>query len=143
MTFPTLQHMALTDRQIRLVQKSWRLLRDIDPQVVGDLFYSKLFLDHPEVRAMFPKDLKMQHQKLLDMISKVVARLDHLGDMNGEIKEMGKRHEGYGVLPHHYGWVGSALLWTIKNGMNKEWSPELEEAWTVCYTNLVELMLEA
>lgn len=143
MTFPTLQTMPLTDPQIRLVRKSWSALRDIPPQVVGDLFYSKLFLDHPELRSMFPKDLTMQHHLLIEIIGKVVARLNRLDELAVEIREMGLRHESYGVIPRHYDWVGSALLWTLQNGMNTDWTPELEAAWAECYATLVKLMLDS
>lgn len=141
---PSDQHnlhpMKLTAQHIKLVQQSWRNLRDINPQIIADLFYTKLFFDHPEARGLFPKDMTAQHQKLIDMLNVVVARLDHLETLTTEIDAMGKRHVTYGAQPQHYEWVGAALLWTLKRGIGMDWTPELEEAWTICYQSLAAQM---
>lgn len=47
----------MTPAQIKIVKKTWQILRRISPVVVADAFYSKLFLDHPELRRMFPNDM--------------------------------------------------------------------------------------
>jgi hemoglobin-like flavoprotein len=48
----------MNKEQIQLVKQSWKLLRNIDPAIVGDLFYSKLFADNPQVKKCFPKTWK-------------------------------------------------------------------------------------
>jgi hemoglobin-like flavoprotein len=55
----------MNKEQIQLVKQSWKLLRNIDPAIVGDLFYSKLFADNPQVKKMFPKNMKEQYKKLV------------------------------------------------------------------------------
>ncbi len=47
----------MTKEEIKLVKQSWRIFRSIDPAVVGDLFYSKLFTDNPGIRKMFPDQM--------------------------------------------------------------------------------------
>ncbi len=123
----------MTPAQINLVKKSWRLLRLVPPELVADTFYSKLFLEHPELRRMFPKDMQEQYKKLMDMLSTMVARLDNIGGIEPEIQAMGRRHEGYGVKEQHYGMVGAALLWTLEKGLGSDWDTDTAEAWTVCY----------
>lgn len=141
MISPTFQAMTLAAKHIKLVQQSWRALRDVNAQLIGDLFYSRLFFEHPEARALFPKDMTAQHQKLIDMINVVVARLEHLETLTDEIEALGRRHDGYGTLPHHYGWVGESLLWTLERGLGDDWTPAVQEAWTICYTTLADAML--
>ncbi|MEO6038524.1 MAG: globin domain-containing protein [Saprospiraceae bacterium] len=126
-----------------LVQNSWRLLRSLDPQLVGDLFYSKLFLDHPELRAMFPKDMTGQHQKLVAKFNVVIARLDHLEDLKADIAALARRHAEYGVVRQHYAFVGTALLWALERGMVDDWSPPVAEAWQHCYAVLSSAMIQA
>lgn len=123
----------MTSSQILLVKKSWRLLRNLPPELVADAFYSKLFLDHPELRRMFPKQMDDQYKKLIDMLSSMVARLDNLGSLEQEIIEMAKRHVGYGVQNKHYEMVGAALLWTLEKGLGADWNEETAEAWAACY----------
>ncbi len=76
------------------------------------------------------------------MLSYMVARLDHPEQLVAEIREMGKRHLGYGVRPEHYAMVGDALLWTLERGLGTDWTPETAEAWGACYTLIAGVMQE-
>ena len=133
----------MTDEQIILVKKSWKLFRDIDHILVGDTFYSKLFAENPALRKMFPQDMKTQYAKLIDMLSTIVARLDHLDDLTDEIAALARRHVQYGVRPAHYRLVGNALLWTLQQGLGNDWTEEVKEAWTKCYNILADTMIAA
>ena len=133
----------MTPQQITLVQNSWRLLRSLDPQLVGDLFYSKLFLDHPEVRPMFPKDMIEMRRKLIAKINVIVARLEQFEALKPDIGALARRHVEYGVVPQQYGYVGAALLWTLEHGLGHDWTPEVAEAWQTCYEILSSTMIQA
>lgn len=131
----------MTEKQIILVKKSWKVFRDIDPHKIGDVFYSKLFLDHPELRRMFPRNMDEQYRKLIDMLSTVVARLDNMDDLTNDIAAMARRHASYGVKNQHYKMVGDALLWTLQHGIGKDWTNEHLDAWSTCYNELAEAMM--
>jgi hemoglobin-like flavoprotein len=133
----------MTAEQIKLVKQSWRLFRSIDPAIVGDLFYSKLFADNPSLRKMFPKKMDEQYKKLVEMLTAIVTRLDNLYVITEEIAAMARRHVDYGVRPVHYKLVGNALLWTLEKGLGKDWDGPTKEAWTKCYTVLSETMIKA
>lgn len=132
----------MTPQQTALVKKTWRELSGIQPATLGDLFYTKLFTDHPSLRKMFPSNMQEQNQKLIDMLHAIIIRLDKLDELTDEIAAMAQRHEGYGVRPAHYRFVGSALLWTLKKGIGDHWTREIEEAWTCCYNMLAETMIQ-
>ena len=131
----------LTKKEIVLIKKSWSLIRKIDPVVAGDMFYSKLFFDNPELRKIFPEDMKSQCRKLIDMLNTIVERLEKIDELKGDIVDMAKRHEGYGVKPQHYNMVGRALLWTLQKGLEKEWTEEVRSAWINCYAILSGTMI--
>lgn len=131
----------MTESEIILVKRSWVMIRSVDPVIVGDLFYSKLFSDQPALRKMFPKEMNEQYTKLLNMINTIIARLDKIDEMTDEIAAMARRHVDYGVRPAHYKKVGKALIWTIKNGLGNDWTPELENAWNKCYNSLMNFMI--
>lgn len=135
--------MGLTLEQIQLVKKSWSPFRRIDPKLVGDVFYSRLFMEYPALRRLFPKDMSEQYQKLLAMVNLIVGRLNQLDKLSDDISELARRHVRYGVKEEHYAAVGNALLWTLEQGMGKEWVPEVREAWTACYTTLSDTMINA
>lgn len=133
----------MTPRQISLVKSSWKLLREVDPLLLGEVFYSCLFLNMPAARNMFTVNMQEQYGKLLDMIHAVVTRLDRLEEITEEIKQLAIRHVHYGVKPEHYAHVGDALLWTLAKGLGKDWDKDTEEAWTTCYQLLSSTMIEA
>ena len=133
----------MTDEQIQLVKKSWKKFRGVNPAVVGDLFYSKLFIDNPSLRKMFPSDMEKQYEKLIDMLNAIVIRLDKLQEMSIEIQAMTQRHVGYGVKPAHYKLVGNALLWTLEKGLGDDWTEDVKAAWTACYTILADTMINS
>ncbi len=133
----------MTTRQILLVKSTWKLFRNMDPVVVGDAFYSKLFSQHPSLRKMFPSEMSKQYQKLMDMLTTIVSRLDRLDELSDDIAEMAQRHEGYGVKIAHYKVVGDALLWTLEHGLGRDWTDEVREAWQCCYKVLADTMIGA
>ena len=131
----------LTKRETALIKKSWSLLRKIDPVVLGDVFYNKLFFDNPELRKMFPEDMEGQYRKLLDMLNTIIERLEKIDELKGDIVAMAKRHEGYGVKPEHYSMVGIALIWTLQKSLGTEWTDEVRSAWVNCYAILSGTMI--
>ena len=128
----------LTKNETALIKKSWGLLRKIDPIVLGDVFYSKLFLDNPELRKLFPQDMEGQYRKLLDMLNTIIERLEKIDELKGDIVAMAKRHEGYGVKPEQYSAVGIALIWTLQKRLGAEWTDEIRSAWVNCYAIYLE-----
>jgi hemoglobin-like flavoprotein len=133
----------MTEKEIQLVKKSWRHFRQIKPEIVASTFYSKLFIDNPELRSLFPSNMQDQYEKLINMLNIVIARLDKINDLIADIEAMAVRHKDYGTKPEHYQMVGAALLWTLKRGLGDDWDSETEAAWTKCYTVLAETMIAA
>jgi hemoglobin-like flavoprotein len=131
----------LTEHEMTLIKKSWNRLRTIDPVVIGDAFYSKLFFERPALRRMFPVEMDAQYKKLVDMLNTIVMRIENLDELTEEIIAMAKRHEGYGVKQEHYAPVGEALIWTLKVGLASEWNEDLQNAWGKCYGILSNAMI--
>ena len=117
--------------------------RNIDPALVGDVFYGKLFMENPSFRRMFPKSMNEQYKKLLDMLSVIVGRLDNPGDMMNDVTAMARRHVHYGVKPEHYSAVGKALLWMLEHGLGKDWNEAVKQAWSTCYNMIATAMIDA
>ncbi|GAA4323387.1 globin domain-containing protein [Flaviaesturariibacter amylovorans] len=133
----------MNQQQIALVKETWSTVAALDPLVVGDLFYNRLFTIIPEVRPMFRGDIPEQSKKLLHMLHYVIRKLDRLDDIMDEVRKLAQRHVGYGVQATHYHSVGSALLWTLEQGLGEAWTEEAQEAWIACYTLLAGAMIGA
>ncbi len=132
----------MTPHQIALVQGSFRKVVPI-AGTAADLFYDRLFHIAPEVRPMFPADLSEQKRKLIQMLAVAVGGLSKLEEIVPAVEDLGRRHVGYGVVPAHYGSVGAALLWTLKQGLGADFTPEVETAWAETFGLLSGAMIAA
>lgn len=135
--------MELTREQIAVIKKNWSVFRDMEPRLVCDVFYGKLFYDNPPLRKLFPENMDEQYRKLMNMLNRIVARLDDFDSIKAELQAVGKRHVAYGVRPELYGPVGIALLWTLQQGLGSDWTPEARLAWQTCYAKIAIIMQEA
>jgi hemoglobin-like flavoprotein len=133
----------MTDEQIALVKRTWKIFREIDPALIGDVFYSKLFIEVPQVKHLFKTSRDIQSKKLVEMLSTIVGRLDRLDELTEDIKQLALRHVDYGVKVTHYREVGAALLWMLQQGLGADWNKEVEAAWEACYETLASTMIKA
>lgn len=133
----------MTEQQITLVKNSWKIFQSINPVLVGDVFYSKLFMTAPALKTMFHVPKAIQSAKLVEMLNVIVGRLDKLDELTKDIADLAKRHTAYGVKPEHYTVTGNALLWTLEQGLGKDWTPDVAQAWTTCYALLSATMINA
>ena len=133
----------LTEREIELIKSSWKLLRKVDPVLIGDVFYSKLFVDLPQAQHLFKTPREEQSKKLIATLTLIVSKLDQLHQITNEIEQLAIRHVHYGVKPEHYKSVGNALIWTIERGLGVDWTEELKQAWTNCYSILSTTTINA
>jgi len=133
----------MTPKQVKLVRSSWSQVAALDPEMVGSLFYNRLFEIAPGVKDMFHRPLPEQSRKLLTILDHVIEKLDALGEIVENIVKLAHRHDGYGVKPEHFAEVGEALLWTIGKSLGEKWNDELKEAWAMCYVTLSSTMINA
>jgi hemoglobin-like flavoprotein len=132
----------MTPEQIELVQRSWRQVAPI-ADTAAQLFYERLFTLDPSLRALFRGDMKEQGRKLMTMISVAVSGLTRLEQLVPAVQALGRRHAGYGVRDEHYATVGSALLWTLEQGLGEDFTPATRAAWVAAYGVLANTMKDA
>jgi hemoglobin-like flavoprotein len=124
----------LTDTQVELIKASFGKVVPIADQAAG-LFYGRLFEIAPETRSMFhTTDMKEQGVKLMQMIGQAVSLLNAPERLVPALQNLGERHRDYGVTEDHYDIVGSALLWTLEQGLGDDFTSETRDAWTQVYT---------
>jgi hemoglobin-like flavoprotein len=132
----------MTPTQVQLVQQSFMKVMPISDQA-ADLFYDRLFTIAPELRTLFPQDLSQQKKKLMQMLATAVTNLHQLQKILPAVQALGLRHAGYGVTDKHYDVVGSALLWTLEQGLGSDFTPAVKEAWTETYFTIAGVMRSA
>ena len=129
----------MTDEQIALIQTSWAQVEPI-ADTAAQIFYERLFQTAPEVRELFPDDLTEQRRKLMATLGMVVKALPKLAQIIPNVQALGRRHAAYGVAPEHYAIVGSALLWTLAQGLGESFTDAHAAAWAAAYGLLADTM---
>jgi hemoglobin-like flavoprotein len=126
---------------VPLLRSSFELVVTRQPDMTH-LFYNELFSRYPQAKNLFGRNSQEKQEKMLS--EALVAVLDHLEDapwLTSTLSGLGQKHEGYGVTPEMYNWVGEALLVTIAKVAGNDWNKELETAWTDAYSAIVSMML--
>ncbi len=129
----------MTPSQAELVRDSWAQVLPIR-EAAADIFYSKLFELDPSLRTLFKGDIKLQGRKLMAMIDAAVRGLDHPDTLAPALKDLGRRHHGYGVTESDYGTVAIALLATLEQGLGPAFTVDVRNAWTEVYAVLAAAM---
>lgn len=128
--------------KITAVQDTFAMVEPIADKA-AELFYGRLFELDPALKPLFKGDMTEQGAKLMKMIGIAVRGLTDLDSIVPAVKNLGARHVGYGVKEAHYATVGSALLWTLEQGLGDAFTDEVKGAWTDVYTLLADVMIAA
>jgi hemoglobin-like flavoprotein len=131
----------MNQNDIQLIKSSWGWIL-IRRDKAADLFYDKLFQVAPSVRPLFPKDMTLQKQKLIDSISVVVNNLNKVEDVKETLMELGKRHRKYGAVTAHYAVVADVLIATLQEGMGDRFTQEAKVAWQKALNIINSVMIE-
>jgi hemoglobin-like flavoprotein len=113
------------------------------PEVAGALFYERLFAANPSLRPLFKNDMRIQGIKLMTMLAMVVYHLPARGQVVPAIRDLAVRHVDYGVKLADYDAMREALLWTFEQALGVDFTPAIQDAWTVCYDELAGEMKAA
>lgn len=100
---------------------------------VGRAFYARLFKHHPALRGLFVDDIDTQSFRLMTMIGAGISLLDHPDRLDGALRELGARHQRYGVSESHYPIVGRVLLDTLQEVLGAAFTEDAKSAWAGFY----------
>lgn len=141
MVFQPLE-LTMDAEQVEMVQASFKKVIPISDKA-AEIFYAKLFDFDPELKKLFKHDMKEQGKKLMSTLAIVIAGLDKPETIIPAAEKLAVKHIDYGVKPEDYTTVGNALLYTLKQGLGDEFTPELRSAWVEAYRMLAKVMKKA
>ena len=133
----------MTPTEQQLIRSSWAV---VEPSAddVAKLFYARLFQVDPRLSRLFrDSDMEKQRMVLMQTLTVVVRNIDRLDQIIPEVEALGRRHAGYGVTADQYAAVGSALVWTIEQGLGDAFTDETGHAWADAYRRVSSAMIEA
>ena len=125
------------------VQKSFERVSS-RAQDFGARFYALLFEANPEMRQHFKGDLATQSKMLVSMLNSLVKGLNRLPEIEGQLRELGKRHiREYKTARADYDKLARALLKTLEEFLGDEFTPEVHQAWGTVYGQVSTIMIES
>ncbi|MBY9064278.1 hypothetical protein K7957_15170 [Sphingomonas yunnanensis] len=131
---------ALSPAQVVLVRASYATITRLE-QDYAARFYHRLLERHPFTRALFPDDLTGQISVFRLTLDALVAQIDQPEAARATLAALGQRHVGYGVLTHHYAYVGEVLIDTFAEMAGGGFDAAPRCAWETLYAGVVEAML--
>ena len=132
----------VTTHERQLVQETFDKVEPIG-MAAARTFYEKLFELDPALEKLFKGNMEEQGRKLMATLKIAVKGLDELPKLVPVVQDLGRRHVGYGVKESDYDTVAAALIWTLGQGLQDAFTPEVEAAWTKVYTLLADTMKAA
>jgi len=133
---------APADPAIAVVRQTFTCIAAAGDDAVG-YFYGRLFVRHPQLRALFPAAMNEQRDRLFRALTRIVDCLSSPEDMAAYLTQLGRDHRKYSVEPFMYGAVGEALIATLRRFARETFTAAAEEAWLQVYSAASALMIRA
>ena len=112
-----------------LVEKSFEKVREN---------YICIFNEAPQLKPLF------EHTNIPKQSEKRLLLVENIRDaelLKSVLEPLGEKHKGYGAIEQHYPMVGSIAQYFKKHYLGDAWDQPTEEAWTITYGAVVEMML--
>jgi hemoglobin-like flavoprotein len=132
----------MDEAQKELVRETFAKIAPVS-DLAAEMFYDRLFALDPDLRPMFKNDMKKQGAMLMAVLATAVGNLHRMDQILPTVRELGRRHAGYGVRDAHYDTVAAALLSTLEAALGDEFTDAVRGAWTACYLVLAGEMKAA
>lgn len=112
--------------------RSWARVADRQDRLSA-YFYARLFLAAPQLRDLFPIQLRAQRAKLMAAIGQAIAALDRPAEFDASLRALGRAHRRFDVEPAHHEIFRECLIEAIRVHSGTDWSEETERAWRTGY----------
>jgi serine/threonine protein kinase len=129
---------ASTD-EAGLVMASLARMSDRSDQMIAS-FYEELFARRPELRMLFPSDLKHQRAKLAGTLRFVIENLRNAEHVVTALEELGQRHIAYGAKVSDLASLGEALMIALEAHDPQPWDDVTRKAWHSAYDSIARAM---
>ncbi|GAA0989694.1 globin domain-containing protein [Streptomyces rhizosphaericus] len=122
-----------------------RTMAEVEPisDKVTSYFYALLFVQHPELRPLFPAAMDAQRDRLFKAILTAARLIDDPDILTEFLSRLGRGHRKYGTQPEHYPAVGECLIGALTRYAVTTWNDEAEAAWVRAYTAISQIMIDS
>jgi len=123
-----------------LVQSTIGILLQHQKQFTAHL-YRRLFEIDPGAQVLFRGNMDSQGQMLSHMLQFLVYAMSRPETMLPGLRDLGRRHDAYGVASEHYPAFRQAFLDSARAVLGEKHTPQVETAWTNTIDIIISSML--
>jgi nitric oxide dioxygenase len=133
----------LTEKQRQIVTASFARIVPITSEATAT-FYNHLWEIAPETKRLFQNtDMTQQGMKLMQTLGMAVRALHDPDSIMPMLRDLGKRHIGYGVTIEQYELIRAALLRMIEHSIGRDFNDETRDAWNAAYDLIADMTTSA
>jgi NAD(P)H-flavin reductase len=125
-----------------LIKSSFASVEHVADKVAAD-FYARMFLESPDLRALFPAAMDVQRTRLFGALIRIVHGWDRPESLRGFLEQLARDHRKFGVKAAHFEAMGRALLWSLRRHAGPAWTVEAEGAWVAAFSEIAVVMIDA
>ena len=114
-------------------------------RAITDLFYSKLFSQHPELQHIFNMANQAQGEQsraLAESVFLYASHIDALQNLGPMVRRIAHKHASLQVAPEHYPIVGKYLLEAIRDHLGLADDHPVLGAWSEAYAQLAGIFID-
>ena|SRR5215213_10916541 len=111
------------------------------PRALASRFYEQLFATAPNLRPLFPADLRSLQGHFEAALALVIRNLHDMAALQASLGELGVQHVRWGAKPEDYFVVRDALVHAIRMS-SSSWSDQLEADWRRAITAIAVPMMQ-
>jgi nitric oxide dioxygenase len=137
-------NIMLTKQHIDIVKSTAPIIEQ-GGSAITDHFYARLFKENPELKNIF--NMSNQHsgrQKvaLFEAVLAYAKNIDNLSALKSAVARIANKHTSFNIQAAHYDVVGHHLIETFRELLGKDFTPQIEEAWSEAYGVLAGIFIQ-
>jgi hemoglobin-like flavoprotein len=129
----------LTPAQKRLIRDSFVTLEPA-LDLVGQLFFLKLYRLDPSFRVRFGGDSAAKGRKFMAAVKLCIISLKHDDCLAPVLKLLGVRQRMLGMKVRDYRMMGKAWTWTLERSLEKRFTRQTKDAWNELLTQATRVL---
>lgn len=132
----------MTTDQIQQVKNTIPVLRE-HGVLLTKHFYNRMFTHNPELKNVFNMGNQQNERQQTALAMAVLAYAENIENpsvLMSAVNHIGHKHTSLDIRPEHYEIVGKHLIASIAEVLGEAAAPDLLEAWTLAYQQLVNIM---
>jgi NAD(P)H-flavin reductase/hemoglobin-like flavoprotein len=98
-------------------------------QFAMEYLYARLFVQNPELRALFPLSMEHTRATTFGMLAKLISSLHDPRETGQLLDRLGRDHRKFGVKDAHYEPFFDALVATVEQVSGPAWTEQNARAW--------------